>query len=74
MVNNIKAVNFFEANKSGDEDMLDCDYIENSTVPNQAAGVFWAVVASLLIIFQTVCLFCEYIRSAPMSWRSLTSS
>lgn len=62
MVNNIKAVNFFEANKSGDEDMLDCDYIENSTVPNQAAGVFWAVVASLLIIFQTVCLFLSEIR------------
>jgi len=28
-------------------------------VPNQPAGVFWAIVASLLIIFQTVILFCE---------------
>lgn len=31
----------------------------NSTVPNQPAGVFWAIVASLLIVFQTVILFCE---------------
>lgn len=76
MVNNIKAVNVFEANK-GNIDIEDCDYIEyvvafcalpyftflfnrNSTVPNQPAGVFWAIVASLLIIFQTVILFCEF--------------
>ncbi|KAF9478476.1 hypothetical protein BDN70DRAFT_879911 [Pholiota conissans] len=59
MVTNIKAVNAFEANKtSADNDtMTDCDYIMGSTVPNQPAGVFWAVVASLLIIFQTIILF-----------------
>ncbi|KAJ6622887.1 hypothetical protein B0H10DRAFT_1944214 [Mycena sp. CBHHK59/15] len=58
MVTNIKAVNRFQANRiSNSTDlMLDCDYIEGSTVPNQPAGVFWAVVASLLIIFQVVIL------------------
>ncbi|GLB34626.1 hypothetical protein LshimejAT787_0201910 [Lyophyllum shimeji] len=55
MVTNIKAVNVFEANKT-ESDMQDCDYIEGSTVPNQPAGVFWAVVSSLLILFQTVVL------------------
>ncbi|KAF5330540.1 hypothetical protein D9619_005232 [Psilocybe cf. subviscida] len=61
MVTNIKAVNTFEANKgtvsANDTSMVDCDYIAGSTVPNQPAGVFWAVVASLLIIFQTIILF-----------------
>ncbi|KIM48668.1 hypothetical protein M413DRAFT_437852 [Hebeloma cylindrosporum] len=58
MVTNIKAVNSFEANRGGDNTtMVDCDYIAGSTVPNQPAGVFWAVVASLLIIFQTIILF-----------------
>jgi len=58
MVTNIKAVNDFEAHK-GDLDLSDvnCDYIEGSTVPNQAAGVFWAIVSSLLILTQTVVLF-----------------
>jgi hypothetical protein len=61
MVTNIKAVNTFEANKTSADNntMLDCDYIMGSTVPNQPAGVFWAVVASLLIIFQTIILFRE---------------
>ncbi|KAJ3494450.1 hypothetical protein NLJ89_g10807 [Agrocybe chaxingu] len=59
MVTNIKAVNAFEAAKGTDaaSSMADCDYIEGSTVPNQPAGVFWAVVSSLLIIFQTIILF-----------------
>ncbi|KAJ7593218.1 hypothetical protein C8J56DRAFT_856795 [Mycena floridula] len=60
MVNNIKAVNNFQAakttNTTDDASMLDCDYIQGSTVPNQAAGVFWAVVSSLLILFQTIVL------------------
>ncbi|KAJ7286426.1 hypothetical protein C8J57DRAFT_663725 [Mycena rebaudengoi] len=62
MVNNIKAVNRFQANRiansgsNSTELMLDCDYIQGSTVPNQPAGVFWAVVAGLLIIFQVVIL------------------
>ncbi|KAJ7073931.1 hypothetical protein C8F01DRAFT_1010101 [Mycena amicta] len=58
MVTNIKAVNRFQANRiaNSTDDMLDCDYIEGSTVPNQPAGVFWAVVASLLILFQVIIL------------------
>jgi len=34
----------------------DYDYVEGSTVPNQPAGAFWAVLNRLLIIFQTVIL------------------
>ena len=59
MVTNIKAVNAFQASGSNSSALADCDYIAGSTVPNQPAGVFWAVVASLLIIFQTVILFRE---------------
>ncbi|KAJ7237442.1 hypothetical protein B0H12DRAFT_1057264 [Mycena haematopus] len=58
MVTNIKAVNRFQAVRitNSTDLMLDCDYIEGSTVPNQPAGVFWAVVASLLVIFQAIIL------------------
>ncbi|KAH8079838.1 hypothetical protein BXZ70DRAFT_901599 [Cristinia sonorae] len=54
MANDIKSVNEFVKTKctSGD-----CDYVTNSTVPNQAAGAFWAVLNRLLIIFQVVVLF-----------------
>lgn len=38
------------------------NYGRGSTVPNQPAGVFWAVVSSLLILFQAVILFCECCR------------
>ncbi|KIK06148.1 hypothetical protein K443DRAFT_674707 [Laccaria amethystina LaAM-08-1] len=67
MVTNVKAVNYFEANKVNATDLVDCDYIDGSTVPNQPAGVFWAVVASLLIIFQTIILFLSEV-SWPMSF------
>ncbi|KAJ2929578.1 hypothetical protein H1R20_g7515, partial [Candolleomyces eurysporus] len=71
MVTNIKAVNAFEANKGSNSTnghgMVDCDYIEGSTVPNQPAGVFWAVVATLLILFQTIILFFSEV-SWPMSF------
>ncbi|KAG7448326.1 uncharacterized protein BT62DRAFT_1004130 [Guyanagaster necrorhizus] len=56
MVHNVKAFNTFEANRGSDSELEDCDYIEGSTIPNQAAGVFWAMVSSLLIIFQTIVL------------------
>ncbi|KAJ6501976.1 hypothetical protein C8R45DRAFT_1209629 [Mycena sanguinolenta] len=58
MVTNVKAVNRFQAGRiaNSTDVMLDCDYIEGSTVPNQPAGVFWAVVATLLIIFQVIIL------------------
>ncbi|KAI0340035.1 hypothetical protein BDW22DRAFT_432334 [Trametopsis cervina] len=55
LVNDIQAVNHFMKNSS-DADLVDCEYIENSTVPNQPAGVFWAVVNRLLIIFQIIVL------------------
>jgi len=61
MVNDIEAVNEFQAAKQAGnvtrELLLKCDYIEGSTVPNQPAGVFWAVVNRLLIIFQVIILF-----------------
>jgi len=60
MVTDIQAVNDFQdAKQSGNvtsDATVNCDYIEGSTVPNQAAGVFWAVVNRLLIIFQVVVL------------------
>ncbi|GJE96407.1 hypothetical protein PsYK624_126040 [Phanerochaete sordida] len=55
LVNDVEAVNYFMKNAT-DEDFTDCDYIENSTVPNQPAGIFWAVVNRLLIIFQIIVL------------------
>ncbi|KAG9226532.1 hypothetical protein CCMSSC00406_0005801 [Pleurotus cornucopiae] len=78
MVTNIKAVNAFEAAKQNGDfstnstdpnavNMLDCDYIEGSTVPNQAAGVFWAVVSSLLVIFQVIVLLLSEL-SWPMKF------
>ncbi|EIW51797.1 uncharacterized protein TRAVEDRAFT_61490 [Trametes versicolor FP-101664 SS1] len=54
LVSDIQAVN--RSMKAPDTDMTDCDYIEGSTVPNQPAGVFWAVVNRLFIIFQVVVL------------------
>ncbi|TFK88319.1 hypothetical protein K466DRAFT_585646 [Polyporus arcularius HHB13444] len=53
LVNDVKAVNHAAASSV---DMTDCDYIDGSTVPNQPAGVFWAVVNRLLIIFQVIVL------------------
>jgi len=67
LANDIKAVNRFVAEGSNnslvmtnttDGTLLECDmdYIEGSTVPNQPAGVFWAVVNRLLILFQVIIL------------------
>jgi hypothetical protein len=61
IVTDVEAVNAFQAAKqSGNataQDFADCEYIENSTVPNQIGGIFWAVINRLLIIFQVVILF-----------------
>jgi len=70
MVHDVTAVNTFmsEARASGNspQSLLEnCDYIENSTVPNQTAGIFWAVVNRLFITFQVVILFLSEI-----SWPS----
>lgn len=61
MVRDVIAVNDFldDAKTSGtpvDQLLEGCDYIENSTVPNQTGGVFWAVVNQLLIITQVIIL------------------
>jgi len=65
MAQDIKSVNAFLAEeKSGSSNsttsnsqLIDSDYIEGSTVPNQPAGAFWAVLNRLLIIFQAIFLF-----------------
>lgn len=70
MVNDIKAYNAFIAAGAGSSTatasdatnstvaaMVNCQYIANSTVPNQPAGIFWAVLNRLLIIFQVIVLF-----------------
>jgi len=64
MVQDIRAVNAFivagktEVSSSNSTDCGDgdTDYIFNSTVPNQPAGAFWAVVNRLLIIVQAIVL------------------
>ncbi|KAI0830239.1 hypothetical protein BC628DRAFT_1357030 [Trametes gibbosa] len=70
MVQDVKSVNAFitagKANSniraaevnSTDVDCIsaDTDYIDGSTVPNQPAGAFWAVLNRLLIIFQVIVL------------------
>jgi len=59
MVNDVEAVNDFQAAKNTtiSAGLLNCDYIAGSTVPNQAAGVFWAIINRLFIIFQVIILF-----------------
>lgn len=54
MVDDIEAVNVFS--NGGSNSTINYAYIPNSTVPNQPAGVFWAVLNRLLIIAQTVVL------------------
>jgi len=66
LVHDIQAVNNFQAGKAAAasdsatkttaQDILSNDYIIGSTVPNQPAGVFWAVLNRLLIIFQIIIL------------------
>jgi len=59
MVHDIEAVNRYvaEGNNGTDPiDFEDSDYIPNSTVPNQPAGAFWAVLDRLLIVGQVVIL------------------
>ncbi|KAG7447362.1 uncharacterized protein BT62DRAFT_77863 [Guyanagaster necrorhizus] len=66
LVNDVKAVNRYQSTSSdrtssSNSTVVDTDYIDGSTVPNQAAGIFWAVLNRLLIIGQTVVLlFSEF--------------
>jgi hypothetical protein len=41
---------------AANEELVDCEYIEGSTVPNTAAGPFWAVLNRLLILLQVILL------------------
>jgi len=61
LVHDIEGVNHFvEAEKNNGNNstsiLTNCDYIEGTTVPNQPAGVFWAVLNRLLIIGQVIVL------------------
>jgi len=62
LVHDIEAVNRFAvagndaSPQTNNSTMTSGDYISGSTVPNQAAGVFWAVLNRLLIIGQAVVL------------------
>ncbi|KAI9571260.1 hypothetical protein HD554DRAFT_2320798 [Boletus coccyginus] len=61
MVTDIEAVNAYDAakqssNTTTNEALVDCEYILDSTVPNQIGGVFWAVINRLFIIFQVITL------------------
>ncbi|KZT50942.1 hypothetical protein CALCODRAFT_504117 [Calocera cornea HHB12733] len=41
---------------SGGDDFVECDYLDYSTVPNQPAGAFWAILNRLFILFQCLIL------------------
>ncbi|KAJ7069817.1 hypothetical protein C8F01DRAFT_976952 [Mycena amicta] len=67
LVHDIQGVNHFLAGKSAaaadatsgnsiNQDYIVCVYCSNTTVPNQPAGVFWAVLNRLLLIFQVIVL------------------
>ncbi|KAG8908954.1 hypothetical protein FRB99_000057 [Tulasnella sp. 403] len=63
MVDDIKAVRngskafVTTTGDDGQQETFECDYFEDSTVPNQAAGAFWAVLNRLFIIFTSILLF-----------------
>jgi len=63
MVTDVQAFNRFQIghqtsslDSTSNSTNIDVDYISGSTVPNQAAGIFWAVLNRLLIIFQVIIL------------------
>jgi len=61
LVHDVQAVNRFVAGntdsaQTNNSTVADLDYISGSTVPNQPAGVFWAVLNRLLIIGQAIVL------------------
>jgi len=61
MVSDVRAVNKFQQDIHPADGA--CGYVEGSTVPNQPAGVFWAVVNRLFIIFQLV-----FLLLSEVSW------
>jgi len=63
LVHDVQGVNRFVAagktnasNSTSNDILVDHDYIDGTTVPNQPAGVFWAVLNRLLIIGQVLVL------------------
>jgi len=65
LVSDVRAVNRSQHDAHSSDGK--CGYIGGSTVPNQLAGAFWAVVNRLFIIFQLVFLLFSEI-SWPMSF------
>jgi len=65
MVSDIRAVNKDQNDPHSDD--RTCGYVGGSTVPTQPAGVFWAVVNRLFIIFQLVFLLLSEV-SWPMAF------
>ncbi|KAI9508456.1 hypothetical protein F5148DRAFT_1196296 [Russula earlei] len=61
LASDIRAVN--KSQHEPDVNNGACGYVGGSTVPNQAAGVFWAVVNRLFIIFQLV-----FLLLSELSW------
>jgi len=58
MVDDIKAIRSHQAPSAEYED---CDYVEYSTVPDQAGGAFWSILNRIFIIFQVILLtFAEF--------------
>ncbi|CCM05121.1 uncharacterized protein FIBRA_07329 [Fibroporia radiculosa] len=51
----IKAFNEFQS-QANSTSLQNCQYIPNSDVPNQPAGIFWAVINRILIIFEVIVL------------------
>ncbi|KAH9928103.1 uncharacterized protein B0H18DRAFT_823144, partial [Fomitopsis serialis] len=51
----VRAFHDFQASANSTS-YQDCDYVPNSDVPNQAAGIFWAVINRILIIFEVIAL------------------
>jgi len=65
VVSDIQAVNKSQHDPNSDDEA--CGYIGRSTVPNQPAGVFWAVVHRLFITLQLLFLLLSEV-SWPMAF------
>ncbi|KZT69827.1 hypothetical protein DAEQUDRAFT_765148 [Daedalea quercina L-15889] len=55
MMKDVEAFHDFQA-QANHTSYENCEYIPNSDVPNQAAGIFWAVINRILIIFEVIIL------------------
>jgi len=52
----VHVTNSTNTTHAANEELVDCEYIEGSTVPNTAAGPFWAVLNRILILLQVIIL------------------